>query len=91
MKFKVDQNLPTEFAPILRQAGHDALTVFDQELGGAPDPQIVAVCQREGRMLITADLDLSVLVTPRRLASTTIRFPAPCPLRKPRLPPPRRS
>ncbi|HOC00392.1 MAG TPA: DUF5615 family PIN-like protein [Verrucomicrobiota bacterium] len=61
MKFKVDQNLPTEFAPILRQAGHDALTVFDQALGGAPDPQIVAVCQREGRMLITADLDLSDL------------------------------
>ena len=59
MKFKIDQNLPIDFVTILHQAGHDALTVFDQQLGGAPDPQIVAVCEREGRILITADLDLS--------------------------------
>jgi predicted nuclease of predicted toxin-antitoxin system len=45
MKFKIDQNLPAEFATILQQAGHDALTVFQQQLGGAPDPQIVAVCE----------------------------------------------
>jgi predicted nuclease of predicted toxin-antitoxin system len=59
MKFKVDQNLPIEFATILQQAGHDALTVFQQQLGGVPDPQIVAVCQQEDRILMTADLDLS--------------------------------
>jgi len=59
MKFKIDQNLPDESVPILAQAGHDAVTVWDQHLGGAPDPQIVAVCQQEGRVLITADLDLS--------------------------------
>ena len=59
MKFKIDQNLPTELTTILQQAGHDALTVFQQQLGGAPDPQIVAVCEQEDRILITADLDLS--------------------------------
>jgi predicted nuclease of predicted toxin-antitoxin system len=59
MKFKVDQNLPADFVQILSQAGHDALTVWQQDLGGAPDPQIVAACQKEGRVLITADLDLS--------------------------------
>jgi len=59
MKFKIDQNLPAEFATILQQVGHDALTVFQQQLGGAPDPRIVAVCQQEDRILITADLDLS--------------------------------
>jgi predicted nuclease of predicted toxin-antitoxin system len=59
MKFKIDQNLPAEFVTILAQAGHDGMTVWDQNLGGASDPQIVAVCQQEGRVLITADLDLS--------------------------------
>ena len=59
MKFKIDQNLPTEFVPLPAQAGHDAATVWQQNLGGAPDPQIVAVCREEGRALITADLDLS--------------------------------
>ncbi len=59
MKFKIDQNLPVEFVPLLQQAGHEAATVFDQKMTGAPDPQIVAVCQRENRILITADLDLS--------------------------------
>jgi predicted nuclease of predicted toxin-antitoxin system len=59
MRFKIDQNLPVELARILQQAGHDALTVLQQYLGGAPDPKIVAVCRQEHRVLITADLDLS--------------------------------
>lgn len=56
-KFKVDENLPTEVATILASAGHDALTVPQQLLGGQPDPNIAAVCQNEGRAIITLDLD----------------------------------
>lgn len=59
MKFKVDQNLPLDFAALLTDAGHDALTVLQQHLGGASDPRIVEICQQEDRALITADLDLS--------------------------------
>lgn len=59
MKFKIDQNLPLESTALLAQAGHDAMTVFDQDLGGAPDERIVAICKEEGRILVTADLDLS--------------------------------
>lgn len=40
MKFKVDENLPVEAATILREAGHDALTVHDQGLRGAFDPKL---------------------------------------------------
>lgn len=32
MKFKIDQNLPVEFGPLLQQAGHDAATVLDEQL-----------------------------------------------------------
>jgi uncharacterized protein DUF5615 len=35
MKFKIDENLPIEAAALLREAGHDALTVHDQNLRGA--------------------------------------------------------
>lgn len=59
MKFKIDQNLPTEAAEMLVVAGHDAMTVYQQLLGGAPDERIVEVCKFEDRILITADLDLS--------------------------------
>lgn len=59
MKFKIDQNLPAECASTLLAAGHDAITVYQQQLGGAPDEQVVAVCHAEGRILITSDLDLS--------------------------------
>jgi len=59
MKFKIDQNLPIEAADLLTAAGHDAITVYQQSLGGAPDERIVEVCQDEDRILISADLDLS--------------------------------
>ena len=43
MKFKIDENLPVEAAPIIRQAGHDATTLLDQGMRGVPDSEIAAV------------------------------------------------
>ncbi|MBM4249391.1 MAG: hypothetical protein FJ149_08165 [Euryarchaeota archaeon] len=59
MKFKVDENLPADVAGILREGGHDASTVIEQGLGGAPDAAIMEVCRREGRALVTLDLGFS--------------------------------
>jgi predicted nuclease of predicted toxin-antitoxin system len=59
LKFKCDENLPVEAAGLLTQAGHDAVTVTDQRMGGRPDPDVANVCQREGRTLVTLDLDFS--------------------------------
>ncbi|OFZ66540.1 MAG: hypothetical protein A2V79_03880 [Betaproteobacteria bacterium RBG_16_56_24] len=59
MKFKIDRNLPIEAADLLKAAGHDAMTVYQQSLGGASDERILDVCKDEDRILITADLDLS--------------------------------
>jgi predicted nuclease of predicted toxin-antitoxin system len=59
MKFKTDENMPEEAAEDLRRAGHDALTVANQHLAGQPDGRIAAVCQSEGRSLLTLDLDFS--------------------------------
>lgn len=51
MRFKVDQNLPVEVAVALRAAGHDAHTVYEEQLAGTPDPELGAIIQREGRGL----------------------------------------
>ena len=44
MKFKVDENLPIEVVTLLRDAGHDALSIHDQRMVGQPDLQVAAVC-----------------------------------------------
>ena len=59
MEFKTDENLPSEVCELLRQAGHDAVSVLDQELGGRPDDDIATVCRMEGRALITLDTDFA--------------------------------
>ena len=59
LKFKVDENLPQEVVTLLASAGHDSCTVPDEQLGGASDERIALACQREGRALITLDLDFA--------------------------------
>jgi predicted nuclease of predicted toxin-antitoxin system len=59
MKFKTDENLPVEAAEEVRQAGHDAVTVGDQQLAGQPDARVADIYQAEGRALLTLDLDFA--------------------------------
>ena len=59
MKFKVDENLPTEYAPILREAGFEADTVSDEKLSGAGDSVLSERCRAEDRVLMTLDLDFA--------------------------------
>lgn len=63
MKFKIDENLPGEVAEMLRMAGHEASTVADQQLVGAADQDLVQACAREGRVLVTLDLDFADIGT----------------------------
>jgi len=60
-RFKVDENLPQEAVDLLRQHGHDAVGVLDQQMGGSPDPQVFEVCQQERRALLTLDLGFADL------------------------------
>lgn len=59
MRFKIDENLPVEMADLLRSAQLDATTVVDQELRGEDDLCIIGACLREGRALVTLDLDFA--------------------------------
>lgn len=55
MRIKVDEDLPVIVAVMLRERGHDALSVLEQGLGGWKDPELWRAVQREGRFLVTAD------------------------------------
>lgn len=59
MRFKLDENLPREVAQLLADASHDAATVYEQNLSGATDNRLAAVCQNEQRILVTLDVDFA--------------------------------
>ena len=59
MKIKLDENLPTELAQVLRDRGHDVHTVPEELLSGRADPIVFAASVAEDRLLITQDLDFS--------------------------------
>lgn len=61
MKFKIDENLPAEFAVTLVNAGHDAQTVGAEMLSGADDELLFSHCEAEERILVTLDLDFANL------------------------------
>jgi len=59
LKFKIDENLPIEAANIFTKSGYDAETVFYEGLKGSSDKEIINLCRKEGRILVTLDLDFS--------------------------------
>ena len=59
MRIKLDENLPTVLADLLKFLGHDVHTTLDQGLNGKSDIEIWNAAQSESRFLITQDLDFS--------------------------------
>ena len=57
MKFKLDENFGTRTQQLFLAAGHDVSTVGSQKLCGCPDRQLFEICGREGRCLVTLDVD----------------------------------
>jgi len=56
MQFKLNENLPIEMSALLKEHSHDADTVKDESLCGAPDSRLISLCQEERRALITLDM-----------------------------------
>ncbi len=57
MKLKLDENLGRRAVQFFVQAGHDAATVASEGLCSAADRDLIEACRREGRCLVTLDLD----------------------------------
>jgi len=59
MRIKLDEKLPVTLAQRLIHLGHEADTARDEGLCGRDDATIWEAAQREGRFLVTQDLDFS--------------------------------
>ncbi|MBN3871923.1 DUF5615 family PIN-like protein [Nostoc sp. JL33] len=55
MKLKLDENIDLRVVTLLQLAGHDVATVPGQGLSSAPDPEVIDLCRRESRCLVTCD------------------------------------
>ena len=63
MRSKIDENMPMEAVALLRAAGWDCSTVYDEALSGAEDARISAACRAEERVLFTLDQDFADIRT----------------------------
>ncbi len=61
MKLKLDENLSRHLKPALTGLGHDVLTTADEDLLSHPDTEVAASAAREGRMLLTLDVEFADL------------------------------
>jgi predicted nuclease of predicted toxin-antitoxin system len=55
MRIKVDEDLPPRVVEALQDAGHEAIGVVDQGMGGWKDAPLWAAVQAEQRFFVTAD------------------------------------
>jgi predicted nuclease of predicted toxin-antitoxin system len=67
MKFLLDENADLRLTTYLIQEGHDARAIGREYPQSLSDEEVVAIAQREGRILITNDLDFGELVVRRHL------------------------
>jgi predicted nuclease of predicted toxin-antitoxin system len=60
MHIKVDEDLPVQVVERLRDSGHDASGVLDQNMGGWKDPKLWQAVQAHGQFLVTVTRDLVI-------------------------------
>lgn len=59
MRFKLDEQLDPRLGALVAEGGHEVETTQQEGLAGANDDVIYDSCRREGRILITLDLDFA--------------------------------
>jgi predicted nuclease of predicted toxin-antitoxin system len=71
MRFLADMGISPRVVEELRQKGHDAVHLIDENLSRLPDGDILEKAREERRVLLTHDLDFGEL-----LAATRERLPS---------------
>lgn len=61
-KIKLDENFPASCILLFAQAGIDASSVLLQNISGINDDGLYEICTKEGRTLITFDLDFANII-----------------------------
>lgn len=61
MKLKLDENLSRHLKPALGSLGHDVTTAGEEGLLSQPDRAVAEAARKEGRLLLTLDLEFADL------------------------------
>lgn len=59
MRFKLDENMPSDLALFLNGIEHDAETVKEEGLSGYADEDLLPIAHQEDRIFLTFDLDFA--------------------------------
>jgi len=62
VRFLVDMGLSAAVARWLREQGYDAVHLSEEGLVKMPDREVFAKAEREGRVLVTCDLDFGEIL-----------------------------
>ena len=67
MKWLIDEMFPNAVAEALRDKGHDAVTVFELDMHGAPDQDAFDLAVNQKRIVVTENFaDFAALVEQRQ-------------------------
>ena len=79
MRLKLDENLGRQTAEVFKLQGHNVATVQEEGLCSTSDRELIELCLREGRCLVTLDLDFRnpLLFHPAKYSGIAVlRLPA---------------
>lgn len=62
MRFLLEENADYELATFVRSLGHDITTIVEDYTRSTEDPDILAIANRENRVIITNDKDFGELI-----------------------------
>lgn len=63
MRFKIDENLSESTKRTIIDSGHDCHSVYDEEIAGGSDKDLIDICHVEKRHLVTLDLDFADIIS----------------------------
>lgn len=74
MKFLFDQSADRRLLPYLQSLGHDVTAIGANYPSGLPDEEVLAIAQREQRILVADDRDFGELVFSKRQAHVGVIY-----------------
>lgn len=72
IKLLLDMGAAVSTADHLRRAGHDAVHSRELGLQQTPDPDVINLASREGRIIVTFDLDFSRIIALSRSSEPSV-------------------
>jgi predicted nuclease of predicted toxin-antitoxin system len=83
LRFKIDENLPSEAVELLEHHGFDASSVVLQRMVGRDDAGVALTCRDENRIVVTLDRGMALHAMGHQLAGLSVLVLRPIDQSKP--------